>query len=359
MRLAFAGGGSGGHVYPALAVAREAVARGMPASEVVFIVSPDGLERRVVEGHGFAHECVSAARLAGGRWLQAGLENLAGILDARRALARARPDVLLATGGYVAAPAVLAAWSLSVPSVLLEPNTVPGRANRLLSRLSGGVLTSFPQTRRHLAARVPVVEVGTPLRFSFDPARVRRGPGRTLLVVGGSQGARALNLAVRRLYPDLSRVPGLSVVHVTGTRDHGDVSAGWAAGQGPIEVIEYTERMDELYYRADFALCRAGAVTISELVEFGVPAIFVPHEPSVGDHQYQNARVLAEAGAAAVVRQGSLSDASLLGLIRGFAANGMLDRRREALASLRRPGAAGRVLDALHRLVRTGRLADG
>jgi UDP-N-acetylglucosamine--N-acetylmuramyl-(pentapeptide) pyrophosphoryl-undecaprenol N-acetylglucosamine transferase len=358
MRIAFAGGGSGGHVYPLVAVARRALERGCSPGDLLFLVTREGLEHQIVTTAGFSSETVHAAKLIWRNMLRAPVQMAMGLFDARRALARFAPDVVLATGGYVAVPSVLAAASLSVRRVLVEPNTVPGRANMALARLADGVLTSFEETARHLPWRASALLVGTPLRFRFDPAKVKRGPGRTLLVMGGSQGARALNLAVRRLYPRLAAIEGLEVVHVTGTRDHAAVTEGLPAGFDKIEIVPYTERMDELYYRADFALCRAGAVTLWELVEFGVPAIFVPHEPSVGDHQFKNARVLAALGAADVVRASQLDDESLYARIRSFAQNGQLDRRRQALVSLRREGTTDRVLDLLERLVTTGRLAD-
>lgn len=372
LRIAFAGGGSGGHVYPALAVAREAQARsgGRPC-EVLFLVTREGLEHGVIERHGLPLVEIPAARLSLTHIFTAIPQMLSGISRAREALRQFHPHVVYGTGGFVSFPAVMAAWLEGIPSVLHEPNTVPGRANLLLARFASAVVTHFEVTTSHLPASARCLNLGTPLRYSYDPSRRARGPTRTLLVLGGSQGARSLNRSLRRLYPRLAAMPHLKVIHVTGTRDHGEMTEGLEMRSGPdgkpgptstqfpsIDVVPYTESMDEILYRTDVAVCRSGALTVSELVEFQIPALYVPHPIAVGNHQFENARVLLESGASDILEEKDLTDAVLFQKIEQLLDPTTLEKRRDALARHRRPGATRRVLDALEGLVRGGRTAD-
>jgi UDP-N-acetylglucosamine--N-acetylmuramyl-(pentapeptide) pyrophosphoryl-undecaprenol N-acetylglucosamine transferase len=358
LRIAFAGGGSGGHIYPAVAVAREALARlpGPPA-EVLFVVS-DGLEKSVVEGFGLPYAEIPATRLVAKNLLRILPQMWAGIQAARVAFRRFRPHVVYGTGGFVSFPAVVAAWLEGIPSLLHEPNTVPGRANRFLARIAKGVVTHFPQTRRHFPHRVRCLELGTPLRYEFDNVRKPRSSTRTVLILGGSQGARSLNVLVRNLYPQLAGIPALKVVHITGRRDYDEIVGKGSSVPANIEILPYAEEMDQILYRTDLAICRSGALTVSELVEFQIPAIYVPYLNSVGNHQFENAKTLMDRGASDIIEEPNLSGEHLLSSLKAMLQPGVLEQKRQALAALRRPGATRRVLEALEGLVRTTAPAD-
>jgi len=359
LRIAFAGGGSGGHIYPALAVAQTALARKDRSIKVLFLVSRDGLERQVVEAHGLPCEQIDAVRLTRREILRVLPGMWSGIRQARAALSRFQPHVVYGTGGFVSFPAVVASWSLGIPSLLHEPNTVPGRANRLLARFSQGVVTHFPGSGVHFSAGVPLYELGTPLRYEYDPALRIPSKVKTLLVLGGSQGAQRLNTVVKDLYPRLAERRDLRIVHITGMKDHDRVATGLARPYENIEILPYTEAMDRVLYRTDLALCRAGALTVSELVEFQIPAIYVPYPNAVGNHQYENARPLKERGASEILEEKDLDPERLLATLDHFLQPGRLEALGSRLGEVRCPGAARRVLGALESLSGEGRRADG
>lgn len=355
LRVAFAGGGSGGHIYPALAVAHAALNKG---AEVLFLVTREGLERGVILEHRLPIAEVPAARLVMKNALSVLPEMWAGIRAARQALRAFKADVVYGTGGFVSFPTVVAAWLEGIPSLLHEPNTVPGRANNVLAWLAKGVVTHFPQSKANFRKGVQCLELGTPLRYAYDPARRVRGPETTVLVLGGSQGARALNRAVMALYPKLSKLAGLRLVHITGTRDFDEVKAASGADARNIEILPYTEKMDEILYRTDVAICRSGALTVCEMVEFGIPAVYVPYPNAVGNHQFENARLLQEAGGSRIVEESQLTPDRLMGELEESMRPEVLEARRRALAGFARPGAAQRVLEALESLVQRETGAD-
>ena len=356
LRIAFAGGGSGGHIYPALAVAQAALLRASRPAEVLFVVTREGLERTVIQAHGHPMAEVPAARLVMRNGFRVLPEMWAGVRAARQALRAFRADVVYGTGGFVSFPTVVAAWLEGIPSLLHEPNTVPGRANAVLAWLAQGVVTHFPQSKDNFrrpwfGGQVRCLELGTPLRYAYDATRRVAGRELTVLVLGGSQGARALNRAVMELYPRLAGRGDLRLVHITGRADFDAVKAAPGADGRNIEVLPYTENMDEILYRTDVAICRAGALTVCEMVEFQIPAIYVPYPNAVGNHQFENARLLQEAGGSRIVEEPQLNAERLMRELEELVRPEVLLAHRKALAGFTRPGAAGRVLEALEGLV--------
>jgi len=366
MRILFAGGGSGGHVYPSVAVAQLALDQGYV---VRFVASRDGLERPVLESLGFDVSFIDAVKLTSRNILKIGPIGLKGLFQAREIMKEFRPDVIYGTGGYVAFPALLAGWWAGVPRVIHEPNTVPGRANKLLAYLADRVLLSHAQTRSLFAYPDRCLVLGTPIRYSYAGKRigsfpdtatrdlvdssqgVASGVGMTLGILGGSQGARSVNLAVADLYPRLAGIEGLTVIHVTGRRDHEMIRERLAgSGVGNVELYPYVDDMESLMHRLDFGVCRAGAITVAELTEFEIPALFIPHEPSVGDHQRKNAQVLVEADAARILSQNDLTPDRLFDEISLFLVPEALEQRRSALRRVKRPGVARSHLDLLIQL---------
>jgi UDP-N-acetylglucosamine--N-acetylmuramyl-(pentapeptide) pyrophosphoryl-undecaprenol N-acetylglucosamine transferase len=360
----FAGGGTGGHVFPALAVAEELVGRGWT---VGFVGAAGGIEEGLVGGRGWPFAALPARPLVGrGPVAQARALATVGrsMLEARRLIRRRGVDAVVGTGGYVSAPAVLGARLAGRPALLVEPNADPGVANRWLSRWATGAAVAYAATGARL--HCPSWVTGVPVRKEFFAVapRAAAGGGPRLLVLGGSQGARQLN---RELPAALARiaagVPGLTVLHQAG-RGHEEATreaytaAGLAAGEA-VEVAGFIERVADAMAAADLVVSRAGAITAAELCAAGRAALLVPLALA-GGHQSGNALLLAEAGAAVVAPAGAgperlaeilgalLADPERLaamgraarGLAREDAAAAIADRV-EALAGRRAAGAGG------------------
>lgn len=355
LRIAFAGGGSGGHVYPAVAVAHRALEQG---AEILYLVTPDGIESRILKGLGLPTATLPAVKLVARNVLSVMPMLAMGVWKARQILQDFKPDVIYGTGGYVAFPTVLAGRTLGIPTAIHEPNTVPGRANWVLSALSDAVVLSHGVTRATFPRMATCLEMGTPLRYVYDRSRAQR-TGRTLAILGGSQGARAVNQAVVELYPQLAAIENLRVVHVTGEREYAPIAEAAARlGCPRIEVLPYVEDMESLLYRVDFAISRSGALTLAELVEFEVPAIFIPHEPSVGDHQRKNAMTVVEPGGGEILEQSVLTPQRLLEIVSRFLDPLKLEGYRQRLRQLRKPEAAQRVFSLLEGLASGRKAAD-
>ena len=314
MKAAVACGGTGGHVFPGLATARELLSRGHEVTLWLTGRDTEQSARRDWDGPvveipargfpaGFSSESFRRA------W------NLGRAVWRSRARMRAdRPDVLLAMGSYASVGPCGAARWLGVPIVLHEANVIPGRAVRLFARGAAAVATGFEETRYHLSgARLAVV--GIPLRDELTEAarnlpprdRSRSAP-LSLLVVGGSLGAHRLNEVTTAALARLQRTgERFAVTHLTGPKDAAEVRAAYAAAGVAAEVIDFTKYMAPLYHAADLAICRAGASTCAELAFFGVPALFVPYPHAAMDHQTANARALEKRGTADVVDESALT----------------------------------------------------
>jgi UDP-N-acetylglucosamine--N-acetylmuramyl-(pentapeptide) pyrophosphoryl-undecaprenol N-acetylglucosamine transferase len=331
-------GGTGGHVFPALAVARNLRARGV---DVVWLGTRDGLEARLVPAAGFDIEWISIRALRGkGLWgmVRMPFLVLAAMVQSVGVILRRRPNALLGMGGFVAGPGGLVAWLLRRPLVIHEANAIAGFTNRMLSYVAERVLTGFPGT---FGARRRVSHVGNPVRAEIaalpDPEQrlaARAGPLR-LLVVGGSLGARALNEVVPVAAAGIA--PGaLEIRHQCGRGRSAEVEAAYAQHRVPARVTDFIEDMAEAYRWADLVLCRAGAMTVAEIAAAGQAALFVPFPYAVSDHQAANAAYLAERGAALMVRQPQLTPerlrAELLALAADRARILSLARNARALA---------------------------
>lgn len=346
MTIAIAAAGTGGHVFPALAVAEALERLGTARDEIVFF-GGDRIEATAVPEAGYELVSVDVQGLAG-TFSFRNLKVLAGVVRSarriRREMTARRVTAMLAMGGYVTGPAALAARRARVPLFLHEQNAVPGRANRLAARLAKRVFVAFPVT----TAAWPNTElVGNPLRAalladppSADTARLRYGldAGRPVVgMLGGSQGADALNQAAQRL---MEGHPGYQVLHLAGSQQH----ARWSELSADIPgwvVVPFEQEMRFFYAAADLVIARAGALTVSELAATGTPAILVPY-PHAAGHQDANAAVLAEGGGSVVVPQPELADRLAAEIVQALAP-GELTRRRAATAAVGRPDAAGRI----------------
>jgi UDP-N-acetylglucosamine--N-acetylmuramyl-(pentapeptide) pyrophosphoryl-undecaprenol N-acetylglucosamine transferase len=371
MRLLIAGGGTGGHLYPGMAVAQEVTSR--PGGEVLFVGTSRGLEARVVPAAGYALELIEVSglkRMSSGAFLR-GLSRLpAALARSLSILRRFQPDVVLGVGGYASGPLVLAAALARRRTAIQEQNSVPGVTNRILGRLVDLVFVGFEEAAVRFPGR-KVVRVGNPVRRSFltavaagegaSPGPNTEGAGR-VLVVGGSQGARALNDLVVSAVELLARGGQSPVfVHQTGLNDAERVASAYQrlGVAERVSVRPFIEDMAAAYLGADVVVGRAGALTLAELAVVGRPALLVPLPTAADDHQTRNARAYLEAGAAVVLHQTTTTAQTLadeLSALLGDPAR----RAKMALAMRRlaRPQAARDLADRLEALARTRRGHD-
>jgi len=342
--MVVAGGGTGGHLFPGLAVA-EAVRR--QGGEVAFVGSAHGIEARVIPNTGFALHLLPIRGLRGRGLrglLQFALEAPRALFAAWRLVGRFRPDVVLGVGGYASFPMVFAAWLRRVPRVLVEVNARPGLATRTLAHLAQAVCTSFPETETHLPAGVARL-TGTPVRDLRRDAEVRDPATFTLFIFGGSQGAHQINIeAVAAVGLLSARIAGLEVIHQTGTKDYETVAAAYEKAGIPAEVHPFIQDMGAAYARADLVVCRSGS-SVAELTALGKPAILVPYPYAADDHQRANAESLQQRGAAEMILDRDLSGERLAERVLALAQ----DRARLAEIARRardigRPEAANAVL---------------
>jgi UDP-N-acetylglucosamine--N-acetylmuramyl-(pentapeptide) pyrophosphoryl-undecaprenol N-acetylglucosamine transferase len=297
-------GGTGGHVYPGLAVARRLRHEGM---DVIWLGTRYGLEARVVPPAGIHMEYIRIKGLRGKGLLGYLLLPIRVAVAVAQTLAifiRRRPDVALSMGGYVAGPGGIVAWLLRCPLVIHEANAVPGFTNRALSYVATRILTGFPGT---LVQHTRVSHVGNPVREAIEnlPAPAERLAGRSgplrVLVLGGSQGARALNRIVADAYKRLAPENRPALRHQCGERWHDEARAAYGDAAGTVTLTAFIEDMAEAYSWADIVVCRAGAMTVAELAAAGVGAVLVPFPFATDDHQTWNARYLESREAAVVV----------------------------------------------------------
>jgi UDP-N-acetylglucosamine--N-acetylmuramyl-(pentapeptide) pyrophosphoryl-undecaprenol N-acetylglucosamine transferase len=341
-------GGTGGHVFPALATARVLQRRGY---DVVWLGTQRGIEARLVPAEGIPVEWLSVSGLRGKGWatlLAAPFRLLVAVSQAVRAIRRHRPDVVLGAGGFASGPGGLAAWLLRRPLVVHEQNAVAGMTNRVLARLADRVLEGFPGS---FGAGTKACRVGNPVRpeIAAIPAPERRYAGREgrcrLLVFGGSQGAARLNAvlpaAVAELPPDLRP----EVLHQTGARGVEETAAAYRARGIEADVRAFIDDMAGAYGWADLAVCRAGALTVAELAAAGLPAVLVPFPAAVDDHQTRNAEYAVNAGAAVLLPESGLTPVSLAERLRE-----LLTAGRPRLLEMARAARTTAITDADERL---------
>lgn len=342
-------GGTGGHIFPALAVAEE-LRRRNPDIQLLFAGSLYGPEQRLAARAGipFVGLPVRGFLGRGLRAVGAGARMSLAVCKALGIVRRFRPDVVAGFGGYAAFAPMLAARLLGVPGILHEQNAVAGTSNRLLARLARKVCLSLPDTRGFAPAKC--VLTGNPVRRAVSDAGClpRRRETRRLLVLGGSQGARALNVFLPEILPAL-REAGVEIRHQSGFRDEESTRAAYeCAGYSPECVTAFIDDMAGAYAWADLALCRGGASTVAELCAAGLPAVLVPFPHAVHDHQTRNAQVLEKAGAALLVPEKRLRERDLGRMLPDLLNNSDVRARMSAAAlAAARPDAAARVAGVL------------
>ena len=359
MRAVIAGGGTGGHLFPGLAVARALRAR-VPDSHISFAGTAAGIEARVIPTTEFALDLIRSAGLKG-KSLAARVRGAAlvplGIADAWRLISRRAPDVVIGVGGYSSGPVVAVAVLRGIPTLVLEQNAVPGLTNRLLAPFVKRAAVTYEGSLKYFGARAFVS--GNPVRREFleggdDPshdAAINASRVR-VLVFGGSQGAHAINMAIVEAAPSLAAAADtIDVVCQTGTRDFDMVQAAFQRHHVPGRVEQFIDAMDREMKAAGLVVSRAGATTLAEVTAAGRPAILIPLPTATDDHQRHNARALESAGAAELMEQSDLSGDRLAGRIIALAGDRERRRRMSAAArQLAKPRAAEVIVDELIRL---------
>jgi UDP-N-acetylglucosamine--N-acetylmuramyl-(pentapeptide) pyrophosphoryl-undecaprenol N-acetylglucosamine transferase len=357
MRAILAGGGTGGHVIPALAIAQEL--RAQFAAEVVFVGTGHGLENRLVPAAGFPLRLVQVGalnRVSLATRLKTMAELPRAMFEAGKIMQEFRPEVVIGVGGYASGPAMMAAALGGVATLAFEPNVIPGFANRVIAPMVSMAAVHFAETGRYFR-RAQVT--GVPVRrefFQVPPLASGRREHPTLLVFGGSQGASALNrVVVEALSGLMERVPGIHVIHQTGQRDYSQAQAAYLQAGISAEVYPFIEEMPAAFARADLILCRSGASTVAEIAAAGRPAVFVPFPKAADDHQKRNAEVLAQAGAAMLLPEAELTSERLVETVFGLLRDpARLAGMAQAGRKLAHPDAAGQIARMAGRLAGVG-----
>jgi UDP-N-acetylglucosamine--N-acetylmuramyl-(pentapeptide) pyrophosphoryl-undecaprenol N-acetylglucosamine transferase len=352
MRVIFAGGGTGGHLFPGLAVAREFQRRDGRV-QILFVGTEQGIEFRVLPKEGFKLETLAVKGIKG-RGLRGWLEALYGVpaslLRSLKIIRQFRPDCVIGLGGYASGPLLLAAKLKNVRAAIMEQNLRPGFTNKLLARWVDRVFTAYPESAGYFPG-ARVVESGNPVRWRELP-KISRAEKFSLLIFGGSAGARRINYAVLDAFKLLTDLQAdLSITHQTGQADYAAIKEAYTALPFAAEVTPFIDRMDEAYARADLVLCRAGATTVAELTVFGKAAILVPFPFAIYDHQRANAQALQERGAAEMILDHELTGTLLAERIRGYCSDrARLERMAAAARALGRPDAATLIVDECYAL---------
>ena len=357
MRVLIAAGGTGGHIYPGIAVAKEVMRRDVK-SEVRFVGTARGLETRLVPQAGFELSLIESAGLKNVGFVA----RVRGVLvlprsffAARRLIREFRPDIVVGAGGYVSGPVLLTAALMRIPTLVMESNALPGFTNRRLARFVDKAAVTFDAALPYFPGKGVVT--GNPVRREFFdiPPKPRDATRFSLLVFGGSQGARAINDAMVAALPHLEAERGvLNVTHQTGEADFEKVSAGYMdAGWGEqADVRRYIDNMVESFAHTDLIICRAGATTSAELVAAGKAAIMIPFPQAADDHQRKNAEALQAGGAAHMILQQELTGERLAAEIAALVkAPDELTRMEEASRKLARGDAAATTVDLIEELV--------
>lgn len=369
MRIIISGGGTGGHIYPAVTIAK-AIAGMVQPCEILFVGTAEGLEADIVPKEGFVLATIEARgfeRRLSWDTVRTIYKTLAGLGQSIKILRRFRPDIVIGTGGYVCGPVLLTAALMGIPTVIQEQNVIPGVTNKILARFVNKIAAGYSEAAKFFGRQADkVVVTGNPIRSDVLSATREDGikalgldaAKLTVLVVGGSRGARTINNAMIEVHRHFIRRNDIQILHVTGQSEYNNIvdsitHAGIdIAEAGNISIIPYLHNMPQALAAADIAVFRAGAVGLAELTARGIPAILVPYPYAAENHQEANARVLEGQGAALVVTDADLTGPVLVAALEKLLANRQeLERMTLASKKLGRPDAAAAIANMAIALV--------
>ncbi|MEA1921755.1 MAG: undecaprenyldiphospho-muramoylpentapeptide beta-N-acetylglucosaminyltransferase [Pseudomonadota bacterium] len=369
--ILFAGGGTGGHLFPGIALAEEFLRR-EPNTKIVFAGTRRGIEARVIPELGYPLaflEVHGLVGVSGLRRLKALFNFPKAVIQALIILVRYRPALVVGLGGYASAPVLLAAMVAGLPWVLQEQNAFPGLVNRLLAPWANAVFIAFAKAKEHLKSR-KVYDFGNPLRTQLQRPDASGGAvseplsehleekNFNILIIGGSQGAHVLNRVVPSAFAKLAERYPVKIVHQTGLSDFAEVKKNYDAWPERVEVVEFINEIEEYYKNADLIICRAGALTLAELGELGKPAILVPFPHAAHDHQTFNAKAVADSGAAWLRVESEFESQSLADDVESLINNPQtLTKMAEAALTQGRPKAREQIVDHCLQLMGKGAIS--
>jgi len=352
VRVVIAGGGTGGHLFPGIAIAEEILARGN-THRIIFIGTKKGIEHRILRQLGYELQEIDIEGVKG-RGLKALIKVTYQIphsmWQSRQILKRFCPDAVIGVGGYASGPAVVTARIMGIPTAIAEQNAVPGITNRILSKFANLIFVTYAETKDWFPQSKVIVS-GNPVRKVFAAGRAQAQEEkqyRQLLIFGGSQGAAAINRNVIAMMPQLQKMKDkLRVLHQTGDREVETVRRAYEQFGLDAQVTPFIVNMADAYAAADLIICRAGATSLAEITAAGKAAILIPYPWAANDHQTKNAEALASAGAAVIINEHELNGQKLFGVIDDLLANKQkLRQMEEASAKLGNIKAAAKIVDA-------------
>ncbi|NLL18893.1 MAG: undecaprenyldiphospho-muramoylpentapeptide beta-N-acetylglucosaminyltransferase [Clostridia bacterium] len=367
MTVVLTGGGTGGHIYPAVAIGRK-LKELYPQVDIHYLGTPQGLEAELIPEEGWPFYRVSAAGLArkiSFKAAKALVKTGKGYWQARGHLKRINPELVLGTGGYVCGPVVLAASRLGIPTLLHEQNAFPGLTNRLLARVANRVCVTFPQSASLFPAGTDIITTGLPIRSQIMNTTRQEGlaglglqEGFRILIVGGSQGARSINQAMLEVYTELKDNKQINWLHITGPKAYeGYVRELEQQGidlaqHGNIRIMPYVYRMEEALSVSDLVIGRAGASFLAEIMAKGLPSILIPYPFASENHQEYNAKALADEGAAIVIKEQELSGTVLAHQVKELVARPeRLEAMAQAAGGLGKPNAVDLIIEQMLSLI--------
>ena len=363
LRIIIAGGGTGGHLFPGIAIAQEFISRA-PGVEVIFVGTDRVFEKSILSENGFRHRSISAEGIKG-RTLWRKLFSMfklpKGILESLWILITFRPNLVVGVGGYSAGPVVISAWLLRVKRVVHEQNVLPGVTNRVLSRFSDCIFVSFEQTEQYFK-RYRTMVTGNPIRAEILKAAKEPKPSSngqkpfSVFIVGGSQGAHSINMAMMDALGHLKNREHYHFIHQTGSEDESMMKARYQDDGFQATVQSFFNDMAARLQQADLIICRAGATTVAEITALGKAAIFIPYPYAADNHQMLNAKDLETSGAAELISEQHLSGTGLAEKIEFYASHpSHLHRMEKKAKGLGRPQAAKHIVDECLRILKIER----
>lgn len=357
MKVIFAGGGTGGHLMAGLSIAQEISSR-FPGAHIIFFGTNKKGESGYIGKSGYEFKQIEACKLTSFIRLPLFIfVSLIGIIHSMINIVRIKPDIIVGLGGYGSALPVVAAYVVGVPIVLIEQNVIPGRANLIMSRWADAILCHWESTKNRFKKAGSISVTGIPIRNGIvgNETEVVKNPfglasqGKTLLVMGGSQGARAINKVLLQSIPKLKAlIPGLQIIHLTGKEGYKEAKDAYDNLGISSFVSEFSSEIGIAYRLADLVICRAGANTIAEISAVGIPAILIPYPYATDNHQYWNAYELARIGGAMIIKQDELKPERLTELVTDLLLNDeKLDNMKKINRGLSKPFAAEKVVDKI------------
>jgi len=352
MKVIIAGGGTGGHLFPGIAIAEEFLRRNQTSS-ILFVGTNRGLEKRVLGKMGFNLHTLDVEGIKGrgiAKTVGALLKIPRSLVESYRLIHQFRPDIVIGVGGYASGPAVITACLMGIKTAVAEQNALPGITNRVLGRIVDRIFLTFPETKKWFPEKKIIVS-GNPVRAAFLTGIQESGKNAgkfTILIFGGSQGAHGINLAVLDSLPYLAKIKEkLKVIHQTGSADLDSTLPHYNSCGMDAEVLPFIMDMAQAFRSADLLVCRAGATSIAEITASGKAAILIPLPHAANDHQTKNAEALVKAGAAVMIREKDISGKTLAEAIERFYRQPGLIREMEARsAGLGNVRAAADIVDA-------------